>query len=229
MSFLFFSYTDWIQISLLLNGPSTNHWVRSMTIVAFKMPYKFEVYIIPASMLGWVNSHKVLQLDLSTWPLPSGSLRTQPRQPHMMRSSFKNGRWNLGDEIAGKRINHWIWATVAICSLSLAKATFWKGAFMSTWDGLLEDFKTFQAQLPQGPKRRRGKSLYDDRSVKCVNHKEAVHPLVNHISFWHRQYIFPHWHPSLNLHLLPHPLSSAELLCFETLPFKNPTFLYIRN
>ena len=82
---------------------------------------------------------------------------------------MKPGRWNR------KRINHWIWATVAICSLSLAKATFWKGAFMSTWDGLLEDFKTFQAQLPQGPKRRRGKSLYHARSVKCVNHKEAVH------------------------------------------------------
>jgi hypothetical protein len=123
MSFLFFSYTEWIQISLLLNGPSTNHWVRPMTIVAFKMRYKFEVYIIPASMLGWVNSHKVLQLDLSTWPLRSGSFRTQPRQPHMMRSSFKNGRWNLGDEIAGKRINHWIWATVAYLWISLDKAT----------------------------------------------------------------------------------------------------------
>ena len=96
---LFYSFPEWIQISLLLNGPSTNHWVRSMTIVAFKMRYKIAVYIIPASMLGWVNSHKVLQLDLSTWPLRSGSLKTQPRQPHMMRSSFKNGRWNLGDEI----------------------------------------------------------------------------------------------------------------------------------
>ena len=125
------------------------------------------------------SSTRPINLTFAQWILQNSTKASPYDAVEFQKWQMKPGRWNRREKDQSLDLSYC--STVAY----LWTKPLWKGAFISTWDGLLEDFKSFQAQLPQGAtggvnfkyskpfagqKRRRGKSLYHDRSVKCVNH-----------------------------------------------------------